>query len=190
LVHGKRFGQWAVVKKINLWAAWSLFHLRQSKGEVDWAIWLCCHGDVESATWQCGLGNMDLRIGHYKVCNVAKWTCQHGLGNWALGTLWFGKVHLAPWTWQLGTRDFVIWQSALGTMDLTIGCYGFCDLANVNLANEYSIPMYVFVFFIHECFRNLKRSTYHNILTISEFSYITIVFGQSLSNSNNSLLDK
>ncbi len=125
---GKSFGTWEKIwamgscQKINLWAAWSLFHLRQSKGEVDWAIWLCCHGDVESATWQCGLGNMDLRIGHYKVCDVAKWTCQHGLGNWVLGTLWFGKVHLAPWTWQLGATDFVIWQMWTWQMSIPYLC--------------------------------------------------------------------
>jgi len=31
---------------------------------VDLAIWQCCLGHVELADRECGLGNMDLTIGH------------------------------------------------------------------------------------------------------------------------------
>jgi hypothetical protein len=105
LVHGKRFRQWAVEKKINLWAAWSSFHLRQSTG---WSGL----GNLTMLPWWCGVGS------------VAMWTWQHGLDNWALRTLWCGEVDLptwTTWTWQLGTTKFVMWQSGLANMDLAIG---------------------------------------------------------------------
>jgi hypothetical protein len=98
------------------------------------AMWTWQHGLDNWALWTLWCGKVDLIIGHYGLCDVAKWTCQHGLGNWALGTLWFGKVDLAPWTWQLGALDFVIWLSELG---------------------KWVFHTYVFVFYIHECFRNL-----------------------------------
>jgi uncharacterized cupin superfamily protein len=35
-------------------------------GEMDLAIWQCCHGDVELAIWECGVGNLNLTIGQYQ----------------------------------------------------------------------------------------------------------------------------
>jgi len=35
-------------------------------------IWQFCFGGVELLGWECSLGTMDLIIGHYSLCDLAK----------------------------------------------------------------------------------------------------------------------
>ncbi len=94
---------------------WKFTHeVEVARGDIHW-LWTFMgvvafnnetNFNVELATWECGVGNVDLRIGQCQTRKLAKWTWQIenvNLGNldlivWQKWSLQRGKVNLAKYS--------------------------------------------------------------------------------------------